>query len=52
MWYLLEKASFISHVLTALLVVVWGIYWVKTSPGYFSVSSLIGALLLFFSVSF
>ena len=50
MWYLLEKVSFISHVLTALLVLAWGIYWVKTSPSCFSISSLIGALLLFSSV--
>ena len=51
MWYLLEKISFISYVLTALIVLVWSIYWVKTSPSYFSISSLMGALLLFSSVS-
>ena len=51
MWYLLEKVSFFSHVLTALLMLVWGIYWAKVSPSYFSVASSIGAFLLFASVS-
>lgn len=50
MWYLLEKVSFISHLLTVLLILAWGIYWVRMSPSYLSIISLIGALLLFTSV--
>lgn len=50
MWYLLEKVSFISHLLTVLLILAWGIYWVRMSPSYLSIISLIGALLLLSSV--
>ncbi|USD21025.1 hypothetical protein MJO52_18475 [Microbulbifer variabilis] len=50
MWFFLEKISLASHLLTVLIILLGGGYWVRKSLNRFSVTGLLGAFLLSISV--
>lgn len=51
MWYLLEKISYFSHLLTVLMIFLVAIFWLKFHFSKISLMSFLGALLAFSGVA-